>query len=128
MKKFHKTILDPLFLIRSKFGVECSFIRYDPGLKRSNSQYCIIRQVSHDGTLMFQNDLLIKTLRNLVERISYHKQNPPDPSRKLVGVNYVVGDLWLSTVYGTVKLGSGNFPGQSQRARIPVVCEWVYES
>ena len=126
MIKFKRQKINPIDVIRNQLGVTCDHITYDPNLKKSGCQYQIIRQCSHDGTMVFTCELLADTLINLANMESYAKNFPPADFNKLVAIKYTVGPIWLSTVYGQVKLPAGTYPGQRERTRMCVVCEYVY--
>ncbi len=127
--KFTKQKFNPLELIEKMTGVNSSqipHVAYDPTLRRADCDYRIIRQQSNDGTLIFTHDLLLKTLAPVVEKTSYFKGNPPEEGRTLKDIKYTVGPLWLSTVFGTVDLPAGHYPGQRERTRMPVKVEYIY--
>lgn len=125
MAGFSRIKLNPLDVVRDQFGVELNHITYDPSLRKADCHYQVIRQCAHDGTMMFTCDLLAETLHNLIKMESYAKKSPPNFS-KLVAIKYTVGPLWLSTVYGQVQLPAGTYPGEIQRTRMRVACEYVY--
>jgi hypothetical protein len=95
-------------------------------MRKSDAQYQIIRQSSHDGTFAFTYELLSDTVLNLVSMDSFAKNYPPDEFKKVVAINYTIGPLWLSTVYGRVKLRVGEYPGQRERTRMSVACTYIY--
>lgn len=79
--------------------------------------YYIVRQSTHDGTLLFSYQLMAEAARNLAERTSFHKPRPPAEGQS---VRYEVGPVRHATVFGRVDLPVGNYPGQRERIRIPV--------
>lgn len=124
--KFTKQKINPLELIKTITENTVPHITYDPTLRGSNCDYKIIRSQTSDGTLIFTQDLLLKTLIPVVNKNSYSKLLPPAPDRVVVDVKYTVGPLWLSTVFGTVDLPVGHYPGQRERTRMPVKVEYIY--
>nr|DAM52222.1 MAG TPA: hypothetical protein [Caudoviricetes sp.] len=126
MSNFRGEKLNPLEVIKQQIGITCDHITYDPTLRKSKSQYQRIRQCSHDGTMIFTCELLADTLLDLINMRSYAKNFPPEEGKTVVGIKYTVGSLWLSTVWGTVELPAGTYPGQCQRTRMSVVCEYIY--
>ena len=41
-------------------------------------------------------------------------------------IKYTVGKISIAMVFGRVTLGGNTFPGQKERIRIPVKCEYIY--
>lgn len=126
MPSFSRYKLNPLDVIREQFGVELNHITYDPHLRKSGCQYQAIRQASHDGTMLFTEELLANSLIEIANMQSYSKNAPPEDWSKVVAIKYTLGPIWLSTVYGMVGLPSGTCPGSKQRVRMSVACEYVY--
>ncbi|MBN3978560.1 hypothetical protein [Serratia marcescens] len=126
MSEFKKEKLNPLLVIESQFCIKCEHIAYNKNMRKSDAHYQIIRQCSHDGTMAFTSDLLYETVINLVSKRSYSKRFPPEKSKEVVDIKYTVGPIWLSTVYGEVELPAGKCPGQRQRTRMSVFCEYIY--
>lgn len=125
MIKFKKEKLNPVDVLRDQFGITCDHITYDPDMKKSGCQFQVIRQCSHDGTMLFTSELLADTLRGIANMQTYSKSIAPEFGR-LVAIKYIVGPIWLSTVYGVVDFPAGTYPGERQRTRMCVVCEYVY--
>jgi hypothetical protein len=107
------------------FGLECpEHITTNPLLNcRNDGQYQIVRTMKHDGTAIFTKELLGSVIENLVNKRSYFKEINISQA---TDISYEVGLISLATVYGTVDLPAGSFPGEIQRARIPVKCT-IYE-
>lgn len=103
---------------------DVSHITYDPSLRKGD--FDIIRQSSHDGTLIFSDEIIQNTVITLANMQAYHASRPPDWDM-LDHIKYVVGDLKIAIVYGTVDLPAGRYPGQKERTRIPVKCEYIYK-
>jgi len=128
MAKFRKERLNPLEVMNLQYGItRIPHVVFDPSLKRGDAQYCIARQQSHDGTQMFTCWMFDEVLINLINAKSCYAKDMPDKNRKLIWIKYRIGYLSLATVYGRVKLKGGTYPGQSERMRLPVICEYVYE-
>lgn len=130
MSNFKKKIHNPIELISSFWpSAYHRHISYDPHFRRDERDYWIIRQSTHDGTLVFTNELLAKTLINLVRMESYHASREPDRGR-LKMIKYKVGPIMHSTVFGRVKLSCSKthtYPGLSERTRMAVKCDYIYK-
>lgn len=118
--KFYKQKINPIEFLQ-KEGCDVSHITFDPNLKKGD--YNIIRQCSHDGTLLFTHILLTNTLKNLVNKSSYCKKD----NNNYIDIKYKVGWLKLVTVFAKVQLPCGEQFGEKQRTRLPVKCEYIYE-
>ena len=103
------------------FGLEMpEWITFNPKLsKRNGAQYDIIRQTTHDGTLIFEKELIGKTIENLANKSSYSKT---DDQEGVVDRKYEVGYISIATIFGIVELPAGKYPGERQRTRMPVKC------
>lgn len=103
------------------FGLEMpEWITFNPNLtKRNGAQYDIIRQTTHDGTLIFEKELIGKTIENLYNKSSFCKL---DDQEGVIDRKYEVGYISIATVFGIVDLPIGKYPGEKQRARLPVKC------
>ncbi len=126
MAGFSRIKLNPVDVVRDRFGVELNHIAYDPSLRKADCHYQVIRQTSHDGTSLFTHELLASALVEIAKMHSYSKKIPPKDWGKVIAIKYTLGPLWLTTVYGRVNLPAGNYPGEKQRVRMSVVCEYVY--
>lgn len=105
-------------------GVNCSHITFDPALK---PEYRIIRGTTHDGTLLFTEEVIGKALAPLANRSSFYKHTEPD-WEMVKEVRYTVGLARLATVFGQVMLpcsATQTYPGQRERITVPVRCEYV---
>lgn len=115
MSNWSRQRLNPVDQLKM-LGLPCDHITYDPKLRRG--EYDIIRGSTHDGTLIFTRELISKALINLADRSSYYK-----PKGWKEGMRYRVGPVRIATVFGTVNLPCGRFPGERQRVTIPVITE-----
>jgi hypothetical protein len=122
MSKFYREIYNPMDILKKYFKNEPEHIKYNPDLK---GDYEIIRQCQHDGTAIFTIELMGEVLKNLVNKESFYKPVPPD-FEKIKDIKYEVGPLRIATVFGNVELPAGCYPGEKQRARIAVKCEYIY--
>jgi hypothetical protein len=106
------------------FGLEMpEWITFNPKLtKRNGAQYDIIRQTTHDGTLIFEKELIGKTIENLANKSSFCKI---DNQEGVIDRKYEVGYISIATVFEIVELPIGKYPGEKQRARLPVKCTVV---
>ena len=122
MSRFMKTRLsldDAMRSIDAKWTGK-PHITYDPTVKH---QYRIIRQQSHDGTLMSTYNLIQNALSTLFNRSSYYVPMGVVPED--CDVIYTVGTIKIATVFGSVDLHCGRYPGQRERITIPVRCEYA---
>ena len=117
-KGWHRERINPIDYLK-KLGWPTEHVTYDPKMRKGD--YSIIRQTTHDGTLLFTLELLERTLHPLASRTSCHKSQESEARPE--NMRYVVGPLRIATVYGTVKLPCSDtmrYPGERQRTRIPV--------
>lgn len=126
MRNFEKNRFNPIDIIKETWPeADVSHIDFDPSLK--SGEYKIIRQVSHDGTLIFSKDLLIRGVLNVARGGSYLKGKEPDWDR-LVKIRYTVGWARNAVVFGKVRVGEDGHEifGQKERFSMPVICHYVY--
>lgn len=89
-------------------------------LNRLNAgQFDIVRQSSHDGTLIFTKELLGIAIENLINKTAYYTK---DNMEGVTDIQYEIGLISLATVFGVVDLPVGRYQGVRQRVRIPVKC------
>lgn len=99
------------------------WITYNPIINRLNgADYDITRQTTHDGTLIFEHELIIRVIENLANKSSYSKKHD---MHGVIDISYEVGDISIATIYGMVQLPAGKFRGERQRARLPVKCNVI---
>lgn len=124
MTKFIKRVVDLKDAV-SLFGIDIpSYITQDSSVsKRNGAQYEIIREVIHDGTLLFEVDLIKTALNPLIYKTSYFKSLD---TNNVSDVRYIIGDIRLCTVFGYVNINGKKFIGEKQRIIIPVICEFSY--
>lgn len=124
MKGFTRERDDPLEMMRAFWpDADLEHITYDSAMLASTRDYWRLAEGTHDGTATFTIRTLQRALLPLVNMESAARNPPADA----IGVKYTVGPLRLATVFGTVELKIGRYPGQRERARIPVKCEYVFE-
>ena len=113
---FRKARHNPIELMLKLYpDASLRHITYDPKLKKG--EYEIIRQGTHDGTLIFTQEILQKSVLNILNETSYYIKTKPDWSR-LKGIVYTIGKIKHCTVYGDVSM--------KERIRFPVICEYIY--
>ena len=98
-------------------------------MKAGDRDYWRIEQSGGDGTLIFTIKILQKALLPLLNKTTYYNQTPKADLDRAVDIKYKIGDMWHSTVSGMIylKCSKGHkYPGQKERVRIPVKCEYVY--
>lgn len=118
---FYKRRLNFKELIESWYPeIDCDFISYNPKLNKSNSDYEIIRCETTDGTLLFQQGILEELSCLLLNRQSYYKYRSPIKLGQRFDVQYEIGDLKISTVYGNFDINGNIIFGERVRYRLPV--------
>lgn len=122
--KINKRYITPMKAFEI-FGIEMpKWITYNPKLsKRNHAQYDIVRNTTHDGTLIFERELIGNIIKNLADKTSFYKK---DNQEGVIDIIYEVGDISIATVFGMVNLPCGRFQGEKQRARLPVKCTLIY--
>lgn len=126
MSDFQRIHHDPIELIKQFWPeADISHIEYDPEMKSSDKEYCLIEQCGHDGTLIFTYEMLQKCLIPLLNKTTHYLPTTPKDWSKVKNIKYKIGKIKHAIVFGKVKLGAGRYPGQRERVRIPVVCEYV---
>ena len=117
-KSFRRELINPTEIF-NQYDLKTDHITINPDLSRINGgQYDIIRESTHDGTLIFTTELLNRTIERVVNKESCFTEDWPD--ERVIDIHYVIGLIRLSTVYGQVDLPAGKYPGEKQRARMPV--------
>jgi len=120
---------NPLELIKKWWpNADVSHIEYDPSM--SKGDYSIIRQSSHDGTLLFTLQTMQEALLPIVNRQSYFKTEPPENWSDVVNIKYKIGPMRHAVVFGDFATSDEcgrvhEHPGQRERVRIPVICEII---
>jgi hypothetical protein len=111
--------IDPLLLARQIWiDSALAHIHFNPNTVR---QYRRSYQHATDGTYMFDLYAIYDLMLPLVARTSFYKPDQPDGDLSgCIDIQYEVGYLSIATVYGTVDLPAGHYPGQRQRFRLPV--------
>jgi len=92
--------------------------------RAGNGEFDIIRQSSHDGTLIFTMQLLARSVEPLLNKTAFYTESNMDG---VIDIEYEIGLISLVTVFGLVKLPVGNCQGEKQRVRIPVKCKLIRE-
>jgi len=128
MSSFQKKTHNPLDLIKQFWpDADVSHITYDETLRKGD--FSVIRESTHDGTLVFTLEVLQEALLGLVNGTSYCTLHDIDWD-KGVYIRYTVGSMRHAVVFGDVKLGCSDtqlYSGQKERIRMPVKCEYVYK-
>ena len=129
MNNFSRERHSPIELIKYYWSeADVSHITYDP--KMTEGDYDIIKSSGHDGTRVFTDRMLQEALLGILNMVSFFKPKPPKDWEKVKGIKYTVGPMRHATVFGMIKLkcseGGQKYPGQRERVRMPVKCEFVY--
>lgn len=112
-----------------RLTAECAFnifnlklpewIKYNPELSKENgAQYEIIRKMSHDGTMIFELELMGKVLQNLYNRTSYFVSDGEESVKRIAW--YEVGDLVIESEYCDVDFLASRLPGEKQTISMAV--------
>ena len=106
-------------------GADVSHITYDPCMWAG--QYYIINQCGHDGTLMFTYQMFGESLLRLINRKTCFIPTEPKDWDTVRDIKYTIGPMRHVIVFGRVKLrcSENPMPGQRERIRIPVICEYI---
>ena len=127
-RNFMKQRHNPIDLIKEFWpGASVDHITYDPDMK--NGEYDIIRQSGGDGTVMFTMEMLQKGLIGIANANSYYRLTEPEDWSKVKQIKYTVGPMRHVTVFGMIYLACSKdrkYPGQRERIRMPVKCEYIY--
>jgi hypothetical protein len=119
-----KDRFDPLLCLDG-YGINVPWLTFDPGVVKGVTEGAIIRrrQCRHDGTAMFTYEIVHDLLIPLVRRELFDTRDPPANHPDQLQ-HYTLGWLHLSSVYGTVDLPVGRYPGQRERASIAYTVRW----
>lgn len=101
-------------------------MKYDPKVVDDPNAVKLTASCSHDGTLAFTQELIAKAMSNIITMSQIDGNNPPDKNKKLKGIHYVLADISVTSVYETVKLKAGNYPGQTDTVTVPMLIEYIY--
>jgi len=88
-------------------------------------EYHIIRESTHDGTMLFTSQLIAEVLEPLVNRQGYCKASAPEDLSTIKEINYIIGEIELKSNYGMKDLKYGKYPGVTNVVSIPVRCEYI---
>lgn len=101
--------------------IDIPYIVYDKSVK---PQYKIIRESTHDGTLLFTQQVIFKAIEPLLKGQSYYK---PEEKQFINAkeIKYIVGDMELKSVFKDIKLHGKTCSGQHDIVTIPVKIEYV---
>lgn len=113
--------LNPIDIMKS-YNIAADHIEYIPMMK---GDYEIRRSCSHDGTMVFNNNLVIEILNLILNKTSFCKKDKVD-WKNLKDVRYKIGDLKMISKYKYVDLPVGRVPGEETRVILPVKCEYIY--
>ena len=98
-------------------------IAYDKTLTKKLSDYCIRRQMSHDGTsLLFTYGLILQPINMVVLGESCHRRYENVDLSKVKGVHYTIGDMSLITTWKD----DGKGLRQRERVSLPVKMQYIY--
>lgn len=130
MSGFRKELHDPMELIKTWWpDADVSHITYDPNMKAGDRDYWRIEQTGGDGTMTFTIEVLQKALIPLLNKSTFARKTEPKDWSKVRDIKYTIGKIRHVTVFGMILLRCSKthkYPGQRERVRIPVKCEYAY--
>lgn len=97
-------------------------VEYDNTLTKRNSDYCIRRQQSHDGTLLFTYGLILSPINLVLSGQSCCKKYENADLSEVKGVHYTIGDMSLITTWKD----DGKGLRQRERVSLPVKMQYIY--
>lgn len=101
-------------------------IEYDSSLD-VDYDYQIIRESSHDGTMLFTLKVISEALEPLVKMESYcNKDLTEEEVHKVKKIEYTVGNIKLESEYKKVNTKVGEIPVVTNTVYIPVRCKYTY--
>ena len=117
-----RDIINPMELITKWWPkADISHITYNPNMKSKDREFWRQDSAGHDGTLIFTIEMLYRLLIPLIQCSVYYKRTKPE---HIYNIHYTIGTIRHATVFGMVNLKCGRYPGQTERVRIPVTCEY----
>jgi len=88
-------------------------------------EYYLIRKSTHDGTMMFTQELLDKTLLCLINRTTCYIPTQPKDASTVKDIKYTIGGITLTYEFGMKDLKCGKCEGVTNTVSIPVRCEYI---
>jgi hypothetical protein len=89
-------------------------------------EYHVIRNITHDGTMMFTQEVLDKALIPLINRTTCCKTSEPEDISKVKWMGYIIGEVELKEEFGMKDLACGRYPGVTDTVTIPVRCVYKF--
>lgn len=104
---------------------EVSNIKYHQDINEK-FQYKIIRETTHDGTLIFTEYKIVEIFYELVECKSIYKplMDKVDLSN-VICINYTIGDLKIKSEKVSKVSENKRFPGVREIFELPIHCELI---
>lgn len=126
-KNWEAVRLNPMDFIRrnlteEKFEKVQTYVTFNPD---ADFQYKRRQQSAHDGTRLFELELLADTVNPILTMDSFYKPSMPTGLTGFCRVEYEIGWLWILSVFGTVDIPAGRFPGMKQRTFMRVRSKFV---
>ena len=104
---------------------EVSHINYDKDINK-NFQYKIIREITHDGTLIFTKYAIVEIFYELAEGKTVYKPLVDNVDlSNVIGVNYTIGDLKIKSEKVSKVSDNKRFPGVREVFELPIHCELI---
>lgn len=107
----------------AKFNENNAYIGHIKFDKDIDKQYEIIRQSTHDGTLLFTDNLIAKALDELLQMRTYYIPDNPEWD-SIEAINYIVGEGVITSDFGEKNINGMKIQGQTDTLTIPVRCNY----
>ncbi|RNB59446.1 hypothetical protein EDM57_04705 [Brevibacillus gelatini] len=128
-----QTVINPIEYISSILesngygkNLVLGHIKYDQAVNE-DYDYQVIRSSSHDGTILFTMMLVDEALNPIINKTTYcTKTITEEELKKLVDIEYIIGDIKMETEIGVQDLPAGRYMGQTDTVYIPVRCRYIF--
>lgn len=104
---------------------EISNIKYHKDINK-NFQYKIIREITHDGTLIFTKNVIIEIFYDLLNCKTIYKPLVDNIDLSSIkDINYTIGDLEIKREKVSKVSDNKKFSGIKEIFELPVYCELI---
>jgi hypothetical protein len=107
-------------------GNDISHITYDESMKFADREYYMVKESTHDGTLLFTQNMLINLLLPLILKTTCFKMTMPANVKLVKNIKYTVGKIRHAIVFGRFDINGVMMCGLRESVVIPVRCEYVF--
>ena len=114
--------LNPQIILNDR-KLELSYIKYDENINEK-FQYKMIKELTHDGTLLFTEQGILEIFYELVNfRTCYEPLLDGINTSNIVSIEYTIGDLTIENKKKV--MSTKGFPMIEEIFELPVYCELV---